>query len=483
MLARLELSETHARWLEDERKIPSEIAAEMGIRSSNDALVFEYPNNGAPMFRKFRTMDKRFWIEPAGVPLRLWNEHCLLDPCAPGVPLIVCEGEFDACSWAAAGATHVVSVPNGAVAKPGEGDIVPAEDRQFAYLWQDGKLRADLKPFRKIILATDSDQAGLVLRDELAIRLGRTRCWYLTYPEGCKDANDVLKKFGADALTDILDAARPIVPNRLVKFSDIPVRAEQKRYSSGWEGLDKHLVLVPPELVVVSGTPGSGKSQWALAWVANLARLHGLRGAILQFEDQPDRNRFDLLAYARSWRSQEKGGIHDEPEHWVDRMFKTIAPAESDDGDEDFNLTWLRTAIEEAATRHGCKWVLIDPWNEIEHAWKINETETAYTNAALRDLKRLARRFQIAIIIVAHPSKGGGQKSVGDVTLYDVSGSNAWANKADHGVIIYRESKTAMETYVKVDKSKNHRLMGVPGTAVMQFVPNAATFTFLRTDT
>ena len=30
---------------------------------------------------------------------------------------------------------------------------------------------------------------------------------------------------------------------------------------------------------------------------------------------------------------------------------------------------WLKGAIEEAAGRHGCRWVLIDPWNEVEHLW------------------------------------------------------------------------------------------------------------------
>lgn len=477
MLAKLELSSEHAEWLEDVRKIPCEIAAEMGVRSSNNNIAFEYQSNGVTLFRKLRTPDKRFWIEPQGAELRLWNEDCLKEPCSPGAPLIVCEGEFDACAWVTSGATHVVSVPNGAAGRPGQGDIVPAEDRQFAYLWRDNKLHPGIDAFRKIIIATDSDGPGLVLRDELAIRIGRPRCWYVTYPEGCKDANDVLVKFGADALSDILADAKPIVPNRLVTFDDIPSRADQQRYTSGWAVLDKHLVLVPPELVVVTGPPGSGKSQWTLAWCANLARVHGLKGAILQFEDQPDRNREDLLKYARIWHRQEKGRIVDRPEVWLNKMFRTVSPSESDDLDNEMDLKWLQAAIEEAATRHDCKWILIDPWNEVEHVWKVNENETTYTNAALRELKRMARRFQIAIIIVTHPSKSGGQHTrIEDFSLYDVSGSNAWKNKADHGIIVFREDQTATRTFVKIDKSKNHRLMGRPGIVTMDFDPEHATF-------
>ena len=86
-------------------------------------------------------------------------------------------------------------------------------------------------------------------------------------------------------------------------------------------------MLVPPQLIVVTGKPNarqdrSGRS----ALVANLARLHGLKGAILQFEDNPERNRRDLIRYAKAWTGQERSGIVDEPVAWVDRMFRTISP-------------------------------------------------------------------------------------------------------------------------------------------------------------
>ncbi len=88
---------------------------------------------------------KTFWIEPKGAELCLWNEDCLREP--SDAPLIITEGELDALSFLAAGATHVVSVPNGATLdKPGEGDIVPRDDRAFRYLWDGVKLKAGLQP-------------------------------------------------------------------------------------------------------------------------------------------------------------------------------------------------------------------------------------------------------------------------------------------------------------------------------------------------
>jgi len=477
MLAKLQLSSDHSQWLEAARKIPCEIAAEHGVVSKGNSLGFQYTRNGECSFLKIRTPDKSFWIEPKGAALFLWNEDTLKEPSE--APLIITEGEFDALSFLASGATHVVSVPNGAAGRPGEGDVIPANDKQYAYLWEGGRLKPAIAQFKKVILATDDDEPGRILRDELAIRIGRSRCWFVIYPDGCKDANEVLQRLGADALQDMIADAKPMVPNQLVKFSDLPQRGDQKQYSAGWSKLDPHFRFAPPQLIVITGVPNAGKSEWAICMLANLARIHGLKGAILQFEDSPERNRRTLLTYAKTWRGQGNGvGIHDEPAVWVDAMFRTVTPNEDVDDDRDFDLKWLQGAIEEAAIRHGCKWVLIDPWNEVEHLWGRQDTEASYLNRAIKQLKRMARRYQIAIIVVAHPTKDGGKNStLADASLYDIAGGAVWNNKADLGVIVYSDNPASTTVRdIKICKSKNYFTMGVPGTVVMEFDPVKATY-------
>lgn len=495
MLKKLELSIEHATWLEGVRKIPCEIAAEAGVVSVGTNLAFEYQRDGGCVFRKIRQEviedgenTKRFWIDPPASEvggLFLWNEPCLSEPCSAETPLIITEGELDGLSFLTAGATHVVSVPNGNTNKPSEGVINPLEDRQFAYLWDKANVRADIARFNKIILATDNDKVGLLLRDELAIRLGRPKCWYVTYPEGCKDANEVLKEYGPDAVSDLIADAKPIVPSRLVPFSEIPSRSDTKRYSTGWSGFDDHFAVVPPQLIVVTGKPNAGKSQWTLSLVANLARLHGMRGAILQFEDDPERNRKDLLRYASAWRRHENGEdtgvvITEEPKAWVDRMFRSISPNEDLNEENDYDLNWLRATIEEAVVRHGARWVVIDPWNEIEHLWGRQDTEATYLNRALKQLKRIARRYQIALIVVTHPTKEGANKaSVNDVTLSDINGGQVWSNKADLGVVVWAEDVVQPERHIKVAKSKNFSRYGTPGTVKMKFHPESSRYTFV----
>ena len=67
---------------------------------------------------------------------------------------------------------------------------------------------------------------------------------------------NVLRKppAGKSALV-LIDAAKPMQPGKLIKFSELPPRGEPRRYRSGWHEMDYHLTLVPPELVVVSDEP------------------------------------------------------------------------------------------------------------------------------------------------------------------------------------------------------------------------------------
>lgn len=247
---------------------------------------------------------------------------------------------------------------------------------------------------------------------------------------------------------------------------------------SGWSELDPHLRITRPELMIVTGPPNHGKSQFVTALSASLAFHHGWKGAILQFEDDVERIREDFVKFWCGKKGCEPtvGDNRREALTWIDGMFKTVAPDEGEGGHR-FDLDWAKGKIKEAATRHGCKFVVIDPWNEIEHTWHKGLTETQYLNDALRDLKRLSRRYRICLIIVTHPDKAAGRiKEIDDWDLYSISGGQAWNNKADHGVIVMRPDVENRDTYIKVSKSKRHLLMGKPGVVVMRLNALKATY-------
>ncbi len=417
---RYELSETHARLIEAKRKIPADIAVEMGLVSyGKDSIAFEYRRNGKCEYRKILTAkynpdgtrEKSFFIEPKNATLFPFNLDCLQGWSRPQDVLCVTEGEVDCASVRTAGEAFVISVPNGANRdKVGEGVINPLSDGGFAWLWDGPRLLPEISRFEKIILAVDADAKGAVLREELAVRLGKQKCWAVTYPEGCKDANEVLVRHGAEALQDALLNAQPMVRDKLVSFKDLPEMQEIVEYPV-WPELSEHLRINIPELMIVVGAPGAGKSIWALNLVAQLAETYEMPGAVLQFEDQPRRNYNDLVRFKLRGIKEPTVSDIGAAQIWVDEMFRTIAPADLlGDDEEDYTFKWLRDAIWEAVKRHGARWVLIDPLNEIEAAWGVNETETRYTNEMLRQIKRMARTFDILVIIVVHPTKSAGQE-------------------------------------------------------------------------
>ncbi|KAK4254775.1 hypothetical protein QN277_010105 [Acacia crassicarpa] len=159
--------------------------AVMQMSDNKNVIAFTYKRNGLLVGCKYRTMEKRFWQV---------------------------EGEIDKLSLEEAGFRNCVSVPGGAPSKVSSKDLPPIEkDAGYQYLWN---CKEYLNKVDRIILATDSDPPGQALAEELARRLGRERCWQVHWPKEdeqslFKDANDVLKCVGADALKRIVENAEP----------------------------------------------------------------------------------------------------------------------------------------------------------------------------------------------------------------------------------------------------------------------------------
>ena len=189
-MEKLHLSDVHARWLEDVRKIPCELAAEVGVVSRGPDIAFQYRRNAALSFIKICKeiiedggSSKTYWTDPKGAELN-FLERGLDAQAATGRVADHHGGRDRRVVVPSLGEGHdVVSVPNGSPFKySGAGNVVPAKDSAFRYLWDGSALKPGLQRFDKVILATDDDRKGRVLRDELSIRLGPRRCWFITYP-------------------------------------------------------------------------------------------------------------------------------------------------------------------------------------------------------------------------------------------------------------------------------------------------------------
>jgi twinkle protein len=447
---------------------------------SGNIIVFPYFDAGRVVAEKYRAAGKRFSQRPNPYKTFFNAEAISSQAVIEGhAPLVIVEGEMDVAAVVEAGFDHVVSVPDGA--PPGRDakgrlidvpedarDVDPDNDEKFAYVFNNWDA---LKRVKRIVMAVDNDDPGRRLAAELVRRLGRVRCSFIVWPDGCKDMNDVLMTRGAAAVIRLIQSAKEYPVRNVYRFSDLPDEPDLSPVSTGWSALDDLLKLYHPALLVVTGRAGHGKTSWTQQLVANLARNQGWNIAIASFEMRikPFVSNALQQAFQEKHVSEFDHLDQREAEWLLENRFCFIAPEPEDDAVHD--VDWLLEKAEAAVIRYGARVLLIDPWNEIEHARRGGESQSEYTNRAVKDLKAFGRRFDVLVIIVAHPTKVGAAKEPNDLTLYDISDSAAFQNKADFGVIIARLGDPASDnkTGVFVRKVRYQPETGNLGTAELAF--------------
>lgn len=485
------MSDRAMAWL-DARGLDVELLDRLGWASSGsgsgEGIVIPFMRNGQAVSRKTRFLSpaegRGNWRSD---PLTLaWNEDCLRDEKLLDQPLIITEGQFDAATAIQCGFARAISVPHGAPApKVGKtaADINDAD--RYAWLREAAPMIGkDRCP--EIILATDGDGPGAQLLHDLSVILGRYRCKFLIYPkarkdrgrERCKDLNEVLEDYGAKGVVETIGRAQWMTVDGVFLMKDLPPLPDPVTYDIGFELLSENYKARLGDFVVITGVPGLGKSTFVNDLCCRLALGHKIRIGWASFEQAPQRDHRRAL---RSWY-----GVHDmlqpdirqgcpeyrmsrediaDADEWIDTHHVFIVPSE----DDDVTIDWMLDRMEAAVVRYGVKIMVIDPWNEMDHTRARDETMTEYVGRAIKALKRFARKFQIHLIVIAHPTKslkdGDGKYKM--PTLYDISDSANWYNKCDVGIVVHRE--TPETTTIKVQKSRYHEIIGRPGEVAMSY--------------
>jgi twinkle protein len=416
-------------------------------------IQFPYFKSGTAVNVKHRSHDKDFRQEKDA-------EKCLyrFDQIAKckGDTLIVTEGEIDTLSFLEAGFEMVSSIPDGA---PNEGS--KNYTTKFDFLKSAESI---LGHFKKIILAMDNDPNGKTAERELVRRIGPERCYTIQYPEGCKDANDVLVKHGIEAVKRLISSSKPYPVAGIFTTEDLrdEVIARYKDgagrgLSTDLVSLDKFYTIKPGEFTVVTGIPGSGKSEFIDALAVRMIKLHDWKFAFFSPENLPVSRHISTLLekiegkpFARNGYEERRMTLEDVDQNLeiMNDYFFFIYP-QNDILSVDKILELARVTI----FRHGVHGIVIDPWNELEHNF-YNLTETQYLSRELTKIRRFARINQVHIWVIAHPRNLVKDKS-GDYrppTMYEISGGAHWRNKADNGLCIHRPDYSVDETEVYIQK-------------------------------
>ena len=462
------LSDATERWLVETRCIPQSVIAELRITEQEEfmpqfgakerCVCFNYFEGGQLVNTKFRSGKKHFKMVQ-GAELIPYNIDSLIGQTS----CIIHEGELDAASSIAAGFKGVISVPAGANSN---------------LSWLDRFMETHFEDLEEIIIAVDTDSAGIRLRDELVNRLGAERCRVVAYGPDCKDANEHLVKYGLESLRIAIEQAVEVPLEGIFTAADLhgDLRALFDNgfgpgAETGREEMDKICTYERRRNIIVTGTPGAGKSEWVDELVLRLCLRHQWKIGFFSPENIPIVYHLRKLIEKLTGHRFQNGcgmteGLLARSEEFLAENVSHISLKGNATPDR------VLAKARELVVRRGCRIFVFDPLNRFDHEPAPGQTETQYISNLLNKFTEFATQYNCLLILVAHPRKMNRNPTTGAtprVEMYDINGSADFYNKADYGIVVERDKEIGI-TRVYVDKVKFKHL-GVGGVATFVYDP------------
>ena len=177
----------------------------------------------------------------------------------------------------------------------------------------------------EFIIATDNDEAGRMLKDELVRRLGVERCKLITYPieevvplengmkRRCKDFNEILMHLGKEVVLNCVKNAEFIPVDGVYYLEDIfPTMLEnfqkgiQLAPTTRFPIMDDYFRWKKGEINLCTGYGNHGKSFFMLQLMLTKSIWDGWKWAIFSPENYPAYDFYDdmIEMYAGKWLNQ-----------------------------------------------------------------------------------------------------------------------------------------------------------------------------------
>lgn len=433
------------------RGISDSICTKYNITSSKDndkVLVFPfYDERDELVFVKFRKTDfnpekdkNKEWCMRDTKPILFGMSQCNLE----NPTLIMTEGQIDSLSVAEAGYENAVSVPTG---KNGF-SWVP-------YCWDW------LQKFKTLIIFGDKEGDNITLLDEMVARFnGLVKHVRLEDYRDCKDANDILRKYGKEQVKQCIENAEPVEVKEIkditevkkVKISDL------EKFNTGIQSLNKVIGgFYMGQVILLTGERGKGKSTLASQF-ATMAIKAGYTvffysGELmdwyfrnwLDMQVAGDRNINKIRNPYGTFDYSVNGSIYSSIEQWYAGKLKLYDNnVVRDDEHED-----LMETIKKAITRYSCRVIFIDNLMtalDDDIASDLNRQQTAF----VRKLTHIAKYLNVLIFLIAHPKKNQSGKYT--FSNDDVSGSSNITNLVDVVLRYDAPSKVSDEGEVRPDR-------------------------------
>lgn len=430
------------------------------IKNGKTWIKIPFFKNGQIVNNKYRCTNEKAFYQDAEAEKCFYNQDVIYDDRLKSEPLIITEGEVDAWSSIQAGFLRTVSVPDGAPNRSG------GDGEKYNYLWD--VIPAIRAKSPHVIIAVDNDKNGQNLAHDLATRIGKDFCKFVKYPKNCKDLNDALMLYGESGVLETIKRAQWFNVDGVFTLDKLPPMPDAKIFETGMTGFEQNFKLRLGDFSVVTGIPSHGKSTFVNDLMARVAQKHNLNICFASLEQHPTQ---DHLRNLRRWYIAGRANVtQEEADKWINQRFTFIYPTDTQRIEDSLSVTWFLERAAAAVTQYGANVIVLDPWNELEHETG-QKSITEYVGSSIRRLKSFAKMMNVHVMVVAHPAKQFRDKDgkIPRPSLYSISDSAHWANKADIGIVVHRPDDNRSDVEIVCAKSRYHDIIGRPGLVNFKF--------------
>ncbi len=373
---------------------------------------------------------------------------------------VIVEGEMDVLALHEAGIENAISVPNGATLNSNNLDYL---DNCIDYFMD----------MSKVVIAVDNDTAGEALKAEFVRRLGAEICYLPDFGEH-KDANDYLIAEGGDALLSVIANSKQVPLENVTTFrqiegeiTDFVENGFKPGFQIGLDNFDEVFSTYTKQFITVTGIPSSGKSDFVDQMCVGYNKNYGWKTAYASPENHPTYLHAHKLM-RKHWEGMPKkadiGGA----------KWNTIADHVNDNyffiDMERYTLESVLRKGAELVKRKGIKCLVIDPYNKVRDVDATTDDVNKYTMEYLTKIEIFAKKYDVLVIIVAHPTKMYKDKDgkIEEPTMYNIKGGGEWYDASYHGLLVHRDYE-AGTVKVKVLKVKFQNLGENGGEAIFRW--------------
>lgn len=393
---------------------------------------------------------------------KCWSQDSPTKPCAPyGIDcinpllviedtverLIVTEGEKDCIVLREAGYPYVISMPNGAEARP-------AEVFEAFEPW--------LEQVKDVVVCGDTDRPGRTLTARLTHYFG-ARALFAVLPNDCKDIGEVMAAYGRKVVCDVIDKALPVSTGDIIRVEQQAHQVMEvlhghfdHGYSVGHGPLTDRLFHPTDQggLMIVTGMPNCGKTDFLNDLMCRIMVTTDRFVCFCSFE-VPDKNKhiarmmqlkLGRLDTSRYTDEQLRPSIEFLNNHMAHLDLQEVQPTPE-------NILRRADLIRRTHRMH---YLVVDPYLFVQVETGKGTTETQAIKQMLTTMQNWGRRHGVWVVVVAHPrslQKLSGRNELEAIDMYTISGSANWANLADF-IFTLRRINEPDRRYTRLDMLK-----------------------------